>query len=159
MKKVIFLFVGIFALMSFTNVSSTDPYKCLIQMKNYTGEGAYIVVSLLDENEEYLKTIHVRGEDDEWYHDIAEWWDFYGKSRTGLDGITGATISGGSRAVTSLQIDPEWVDKNYSLRFETAVEDKAYHPDDIQVKLNPDLLEGKILKGEGFIRFVKILPQ
>jgi hypothetical protein len=159
MKKLIFLFVGMFALMSFANVSNLDPYKCLIQMKNYTGEGAYIVISLLDENDEYLKTIHVRGEDDEWYHDIAEWWNFQGKSRASLDGITGATISGGSRAVTSLEIDSEWIDKNYSLRFETAVEDKAYHADDIKVKLTQDLLKGKTLKGEGFIRFVKILAQ
>ncbi|MGO2295041.1 MAG: DUF2271 domain-containing protein [Psychroflexus halocasei] len=159
MKKIIFLFVGIFTLMSFTNIKSTDPYKCLIQMKNYSGEGAYIVISLLDENDEYLKTIQVRGEDDEWYHDISEWWNFQGKNKASLDGITGATISGGSRAVTSLEINPDWIGKNYSLRFETAVEDKAYHLDDIKIKLTQELLKGQTLKGSGFIRFVKILAQ
>ena len=59
--------------------SETNFYKCMIELKNYDGEGAYIVVSLLNPNGEYEKTLYVQGQDDDWYSEIFSWWKFYGK--------------------------------------------------------------------------------
>ena len=154
-KILVFIIIGSFSLSSF---NTNTAYKCLIQMKNYSGEGVYVVISVLDEADNYVETLHVRGEDEEWYHDIDQWWDFYGKTRPSLDGKTGATIAGGRRAVTQFQLQPEWINKGYSLRFETAVEDQAYHLDDVKVKITSQLLEGKTTNGKGFIRFIKLLP-
>ena len=69
-------------------------YKCMIQIKNYKGEGAYVIVSLINPKGDYEKTLYVIGDDSEWYYEMSSWWKFYGKKRTKLDGITGA-LGGG----------------------------------------------------------------
>jgi len=70
-KKTIALLILIFGLTAFTPSESTK-YKCMIQMTNYDGEGAYIVISLLNPEGEYEKTLYVQGDDEDWYHDITE---------------------------------------------------------------------------------------
>ncbi len=132
--------------------------KCLIQMTNYSGEGAYLVVSLLNPDGEYEETLYVQGKDSEWYSEIPEWWKFYGKYRPSIDGISGETISGGERTVTVLQIPEDKIGKGYSIRFETSVEDQEYHMDDIQFELTSENLKSK-KEGKGFIRYVRMLAQ
>ncbi|WP_408028006.1 DUF2271 domain-containing protein [Tenacibaculum litoreum] len=140
------------------NINDSATYKCMIQMKNYTGEGAYIAISLLNPNGEYEKTLYVQGDDEEWYSDITEWWKFQGKVRTDIDAITGATISGGNRAITVLKIDNDKIDKGYKIRFESAVEDQEYYKDDVQFELTTENLKGKF-EGNGFIRYIRLMPQ
>tara|TARA_B100001146_G_scaffold225193_1_gene247533 strand:- start:9879 stop:10364 length:486 start_codon:yes stop_codon:yes gene_type:complete len=147
-----------FGFLAASSPSETKPVKCLIQMTNYTGEGAYIVVSLLDASGAYQETLYVHGEDPEWYSEIPEWWKFYGKYRPNIDAISGATISGGERSVCVLQIPADKIDAGYSLRFETSVEDQEYYSDDLQFPLTATNLKGK-KEGNGFIRYVRMLPQ
>ncbi|MHA7832203.1 MAG: DUF2271 domain-containing protein [Flagellimonas sp.] len=138
--------------------TETKSVKCLIQMTNYSGEGAYLVVSLLNPSGEYEETLYVQGKDSEWYSEIPAWWKFYGKYRPKIDGISGETISGGERTVTVLQIPEDKIDKGYSLRFETSVEDQEYYKDDIQFELTSENLKSK-KDGKGFIRYVRMLSQ
>ncbi|WP_415415709.1 DUF2271 domain-containing protein [Tenacibaculum ascidiaceicola] len=140
------------------NTNDSATYKCMIQMKNYTGEGAYIAISLLNPTGEYEKTLYVQGDDDEWYSDITEWWKFQGKVRTDIDAITGATISGGNRAITVLKIDNDKIDKGYKIRFESAVEDQEYYKNDVEFELTTENLKGKF-EGNGFIRYIRLMPQ
>jgi len=130
----------------------------MIQMKNYTGEGAYVAVSLLNPNGEYVKTLYVQGDDDEWYHDITEWWNFQGKIHAEIDAITGATISGGNRAISILNIGNDKIDKGYKIRFESAVEDKEYYKDDVEFELTSQSVKSKT-EGKGFIRYIRMIPQ
>lgn len=152
------LLVTAFGFMAATSTSETQLVKCLIQMTNYTGEGAYIVVSLLDASGAYEETLYVRGEDPEWYSEIPEWWKFYGKYRPNIDAISGATISGGERAICVLQIPASKIDAGYRLRFETSVEDQEYYSDDLEFPLTTTNLKSK-QEGHGFIRYVRMLPQ
>ncbi|WP_408034050.1 DUF2271 domain-containing protein [Tenacibaculum sp. 1_MG-2023] len=140
------------------NTNDSASYKCMIQMKNYTGEGAYIAISLLNPNGEYEQTLYVQGDDEEWYSDITEWWKFQGKVRTDIDAITGATISGGNRAITVLKIDNDKINKGYKIRFESAVEDQEYYKDDVEFELTTNNLKGKF-EGNGFIRYIRLMPQ
>lgn len=130
----------------------------MIQMKNYSGEGAYVIISLLNPAGAYEETLYVQGADDEWYFDIREWWSFYGKKRTNIDAITGATISGGERRITVLDIPDAALNKGYKLRFETAVEDQKYHKDDVEFELTSATVQSKI-EGKGFIRYIRMMPQ
>ena len=130
----------------------------MIQMKNYSGEGAYIVISLINPSGEYEKTLYVQGDDDEWYFDIKNWWSFYGKRRSSLDAITGATISGGERSINLIEIENNKLDKGYKLRFESAVEDQEYYKDDVEFELTTKNTKGKI-EGNGFIRYIRMMPQ
>jgi hypothetical protein len=147
-----------FSLFSFKEYATKSNYKCMIQMKNYTGEGAYIVISLLDPEGKYEETLYVQGDDDEWYFDITEWWDFQGKKRADIDAITGETISGGERKISVIRIPDDKLNKGYKLRFETAVEDQEYHKNDVEFDLNLENIKTKI-EGKGFIRYIRMMPQ
>jgi len=151
--------VAIFTLGSFTpaNTESTK-YKCMIQMVNYTGEGAYIIVSLINPQGNYEKTLCILGDDKEWYHEITEWWAYFGQKPRKVDGITGATLAGGERSISVLEIENSKIDAGYKLRFETSVEEQKYHVKDIEFELTSEA--GKTKKdGTGYIRYVRMMPQ
>ena len=163
MKKRTFLkalssFFALFIVFGFVINAPSSKYKCMIQMVNYTGEGAYIAISLLNPEGAYEKTLYVHGDDDEWYFDITEWWNFYGKKRSDIDAITGATISGGKRSITLIEIDDDKIDKGYKIRFETAVEDQEYYKDDVEFELTSESIKGKV-EGKGFIRYIRMILQ
>ncbi|MFD2551381.1 DUF2271 domain-containing protein [Bizionia sediminis] len=144
-------------LVSVTNIPNTKQYKCMIQMTNYIGEPAYVVISLINPEGAYEKTLYVKGNDPEWYHDITNWWQFYGKKRQNIDAITGETIAGGTRSINIITIENSKIDAGYSIRFETAVEDQAYHATDVQFPLTSETIQSKV-EGTGFIRYVRIMP-
>ena len=128
----------------------------MIQMKNYTGEGAYLIVSLIDPNGKYEQTLYVQGDDPDWYHEITSWWKFYGKKRANIDAITGETLSGGERSINIISFDKSKLIKGYKLRFETAVEDKNYFEKDLEISLVELNTETKY-NGNGFIRYVRLI--
>mgnify|MGYP005998882699 FL=1 len=130
----------------------------MIQMINYTGESAYVVISLINPEGEYEKTLYVQGDDDEWYNTVESWWKFYGKKRSDIDAITGATISGGERAISIIEIDNDKLNKGYKLRFETAVEDQEYYESDVELDLTSENVRNKV-EGKGFIRYIRMIPQ
>jgi len=134
------------------------PLRCMIQMVNYEGEGAYVVVGLVNAQGEYLDTLYVLGDDDEWYYELEEWWRFFGRSKDSIDGITGPTIGGGERTILQLKIQEDWLDRGYGLRFETGVENEGYFPEEVVIPLTSDLHNGKH-PGEGFIRYVRLAKE
>ncbi len=144
----------------FTSASGTNStsYKCMIQLSNYTGEGAYIIVSVLDDDDNYKETLRVIGKNDYWYPSLPEWFAYHFESGQALDGISGATISGGERAIFSLDINEKYIDSDCKLRIETAVEGQEYHKNDIKLTLLSDVSSEKI-EGTGYIRYIKLLKQ
>ncbi|WP_461532133.1 DUF2271 domain-containing protein [Sinomicrobium sp.] len=161
MKKrigLISFFVGLcLVLVSFTTVAETTKYKCMVQMTNYSGEAAYIVISLINPQGEYEKTLYVNGDDPEWYHSLEAWWKFYGRKRNNIDAITGATIAGGARAIQVIEIENSKIDAGYSLRFESSVEDQEYYTSDIEFPLTSENIKAKH-EGKGFIRYIRMMP-
>ncbi|WP_303316827.1 DUF2271 domain-containing protein [Flavivirga abyssicola] len=148
----------LFMLLGFKSKVETTTYKCMIQMTNYSGEGAYVIISLLNPEGEYDKTLYVQGDDDEWYSEITAWWKFHGKRRADIDAITGATISGGGRMISVIEIENSKIDTGYKIRFETVVENQEYYKDDVEFELTSETIKNKI-KGKGFIRYVRMMAQ
>ncbi|AVM49404.1 DUF2271 domain-containing protein [Capnocytophaga sp. oral taxon 878] len=140
---------------SFVAQVSTKKYKCLIQLTNYKGEGAYIVASLINPDDKYEQTLQIFGDNPEWYSELTQWWKFHGKRET-IDGITGATISGGERAVKVITLDESKFNKGYKIRFETVVEDDHYYAKDAEIELKTENLNTKI-EGKGYIRYVRLM--
>mgnify|MGYP001159617935 FL=1 len=136
-----------------SNQDST--HRCLVQMTNYDGEGAYVIVSLMDSSDQYLETLYVIGDDPEWYYEIEEWWSYFGREVRDIDGITGPTLSGGERSIIEFKIPKHAFDGNHKLRFETAVEDQAYYPSEIEVPV--DSLTTVKLEGTGYIRYARFI--
>ena len=162
MKMVLRIVLGIFCLgiVAFSQApTETVNYKCMIQLTNYEGEGAYVVVSILDGEGKYSETLYVQGDDSEWYRDITEWWkSLYGIRRPNLDAIVGETVTGGQRKMTVLKIPVDKIDSGHTLRFESAVEDQEYYANDVEFPLTAENLKTK-MEGKGFIRYVRMIPQ
>tara|TARA_R110002072_G_scaffold192136_4_gene348968 strand:- start:4357 stop:4833 length:477 start_codon:yes stop_codon:yes gene_type:complete len=155
--KQLFKAILILALfLNFTPQTESNKYKCLIQMKNYKGEKAYVITSLIDAKGKYVNTLHIHGDDDEWYHEISEWWKYFGKKKRNIDGISGATIGGGERNVFLFQIDSKYFNQGYKIRFESSVEDQEYHVKDLEIPFDSTMMQGKI-EGSGYIRYVRIM--
>lgn len=150
--------VLVFICNTFASVAQKNgvtKYKCMVQMTNYPGEGAYIVVSLIDPKGAYEKTLYVMGSDKKWYKDLKEWHKFQTKKPANISAISGASISGGDRSVTVLEIENSKINSGYSLRFESAVENQQYHVKDIEFVLTTENLAKKN-EGTGFIRYVRL---
>jgi hypothetical protein len=164
MKILFVIFLSLLSLFSIKKEEATIQIKCMLQMIDYRGEGAYFVISVVDANDNYLKTLYVMGNDKTWFSDMKAFWQhlranelltderFYPL----IDGISGATISGGQRRIFPLKIPVELLNKGNRLRFETAVEDKGYHTEDVALDLNQTAL-GKNHQGSGFIQQIKFL--
>lgn len=127
-------------------------------MINYKGEGAYVIVSLINPQGNYEKTLYIQGDDPEWYHEITEWWGYFGKAKRQVDGITGATLAGGKRTVSILEIEDSKIDAGYKIRFETSVEEQKYHVRDVEFPLTSESVKSKV-EGSGYIRYVRLMPQ
>ncbi|GIZ07625.1 Tat pathway signal protein [Flavobacterium sp. UMI-01] len=126
----------------------------MLQMANYSGEGAYVVVSLINPKGEYDKTLYVMGDDKKWYKTLKEWHKFYAKKPSNISAITGASVTGGDRSTTTLEIDDSKFNSGYKLRFESAVEDQKYHTIDVEVPLTTAGIAEKT-EGKGYIRYVR----
>jgi hypothetical protein len=138
----------------------------MVEMIEYRGEGAYFSVSIINRNDEYLKTIYVLGTDKTWFSEMKSFWVYLKKNNLFMDddfyplidGISGPTISGGEKRILQLKIPKKLFDESNYLRFETAVEDKGYHTNDISVSLNENNMN-RLHQGNGFIKNIKIVLQ
>ena len=157
MNKIIKLvLVGLFGLLFIPqSIAQQSKYKCMLQMTNYEGLEAYVVVSLIDPKGNYEKTLYVMGPDKQWYNGFKEWNKTLAKRKENLNGITGASIAAGDRSITTFSIDESKLNKGYKLRFESAVEDNKYYVGDVEIALTTaDITKKK--EGKGFIRYVKL---
>jgi len=159
MRKFVYLFVLMIAAGSIFGLDAqaqkgSSKYKCMVQMSNYMGEGAYIVVSLIDSKGNYEKTLYVMGSDKKWYKTLKSWHNFYSKHPSDISATTGASVTSGDRSVTVIEIENSKINAGYKLRFESAVEDKPYYEKDAEVALTTEGLSGKT-EGTGYIRYVR----
>jgi Predicted periplasmic protein (DUF2271) len=142
-------------LFSFQVTAQTSKYKCMLQMSNYVGEGAYVVVSLINVKGEYEKTLYVMGDDKKWYNTLKEWHKYQSKKKENISAKTGASVTGGDRSITTIEIEDAKINKGYKLRFESSVEDQKYYVNDIEIPLTTDGLAAKT-EGKGYIRYVRL---
>ena len=142
---------------TFSATGQTKKYKCLLQMSNYIGEGAYVIVSLVSPQDAYEKTLYVMGADKKWYKSIDEWYKFYAKKPANLSAVTGASVTGGDRSINVIEIENSKINTGYKLRFETAVEGKKYYLKDVEIPLTTAALSMKS-EGTGYIRYVRLIP-
>jgi hypothetical protein len=151
----IYLISAFLCCAAFQANAQTNKYKCMLQMSNYMGEVAYIVVSLINSQGKYDKTLYVMGDDKKWHNTLKEWHAFYSKKPTKINGKTGASITGGDRSMTTFEIEDSKINSGYRLRFETAVEDQKYYVNDVEIALTTQNLTEKI-EGKGYIRYVRL---
>lgn len=153
--KWMFIFSFVFGLVSFKSPAPVSM-KCLVQLTNYSGEGAYVVVSLIDNKGKYKKTLQVFGKEKRWWDDLPSWFKFISSTKENVDAVSGASITAGGRKIFTLQLDESLFNAGYKLRFETAVENKEYQEKDVEIDLSDDNI-GKNINGTRYIRYVKLI--
>lgn len=151
----IYLISSLLCLLTFNINAQTTKYKCMLQMSNYMGEGAYIAVSLINPKGEYEKTLYVMGNDKKWYSSLKEWNAFQSKKTTNISAKTGASVTGGDRSMTTLEIEDSKINSGYKLRFETAVEDQKYYVNDVEIAMTTQNMAEKT-EGKGYIRYIRL---
>lgn len=150
------IFTALFLIGLSVQVSAQSAkYKCMLQMTNYKGLEAYVVVSLVNAKGQYEKTLYMMGPDKQWYNGFKEWDKFNKKKKEKLNGITGASVAAGDRSITTFAIDESKMNKGYKLRFESAVEDGKYFVTDVEIPLTTTGITQKV-EGTGYIRYVKL---
>lgn len=155
MKLKITFITGLLLLLCTVSVTAQTKYKCLLQMTGYTGENAYVVVSLVAPNGKYDKTLRVMGPDKRWYNSLKEWYKSQQAKPEKLDAVTGASIKGGDRNITTFILDDSKINKGYKIRFESSVENQKYFSDDVEIPYTSDKLTEKV-DGKGYIKVVKL---
>ena len=151
MKKICFALLVFFAL----HTNAQDKYKCMVQMTNYNGEAAYMVVSLIDPQGNYQKTLYVFGDNGKYYDPLKKWFVFYQDKKEKIDAVTGASITQGDRKTITLNLDKNLLDQGYKIRFESAVEDQNYYTTDAEVPFSSESLKGKT-EGSGYVRYIRL---
>jgi len=126
-------------------------------MANYTGEKAYVVVSLINPDGNYEKTLYVQGNDKEWFPDLKNWWKFSNGTNENVDAISGSTVGNGERNIISLGFNGSQINSGYKIRFESAVENQEYYSTDAEIELNTAVLTEKV-DGKGYIRYIRMVP-
>jgi len=124
-------------------------------MNSYRGEAAYVIISLINPQGAYDKTLYVLGNDKQWYNTLKEWHKHQTKTKAKISAITGASIAGGDRAVHVIELEDAKMNKGYKLRFESAVEEQKYHVTDAEVPYTAEGLAERAT-GTGYVRFVKL---
>ncbi|WP_314894940.1 DUF2271 domain-containing protein [uncultured Capnocytophaga sp.] len=151
MKKICFALLVFFAL----HTNAQDKYKCMVQMTNYNGEAAYMVVSLIDPQGNYQKTLYVFGDNGKYYDSLKKWFVFYQDKKEKIDAVTGASITQGDRKTITLNLNKNLLDQGYKIRFESAVEDQNYYTTDAEVPFSSESLKGKT-EGSGYVRYIRL---
>jgi uncharacterized FAD-dependent dehydrogenase len=155
MKYIFRLLLVVFLLVSQVVNAQTAKYKCNLQMVNYDGKKAYIVVSLVDAKNNHVKTLYMMGKEEQWYDSLKDWEKSQRKKPENLSAITGASIGGGARTTISLSLDESLINKGYKIKFESAVEDEKHYATDVVVPYTTKGIVEKV-EGKGYIRFVKL---
>lgn len=155
MKKTIFFLTLFSSLCVAIAGFSATKYKCNIQMSSYKGHAAYVVVSLVDAQGKYVRTLLVLGSDAKWYDKLKEWHKAQKSQKENLSAITSASVAGGARNTATFDLDEALLDKGYTIRFESNVENLKYQKVDAAVYFNANTVEKKTA-GTGYIKFVKL---
>lgn len=146
--------VGLLLGFSLNVAAQKTTYRCMVQMDSYSGEAAYVVISLINPKGQYERTLLMMGPDKQWYNGFKEWFKFYSKTNK-VNARTGASIGGGDRRIVTIELEDALLGKGYKVRFETSVEEQKYYETDVELPATAEGLAGKI-DGKGYIKYVRI---
>jgi hypothetical protein len=105
------------------------------QLKNYSGNDAYLAIYLTDANGQYQKTLWVAGKKAKYYRHLTDWARGSGMRPSEYDGVSGASVGSGQTLKVSVELADTLIDAGYQIRIDSAVEDKREARADISVPL------------------------
>ena len=153
MKKLAYsiCLAGVLAL---PGVLQARPVTLTTQLKNYSGDGAYLALYLTDASGAYAGTLWMAGGKSKYYDSLAGWYRATGGDPAQIDGITGASVGAGRTLEITLDLADALFDAGYVLHVDAAVEDMRDSPDDVAVPLTTQGA-GKTTQGRRYVASLK----
>ncbi|MGV8919059.1 MAG: DUF2271 domain-containing protein [Pseudomonas sp.] len=105
------------------------------QLKDYSGNDAYLAIYVTDANGQYQKTLWVAGKKAKYYRHLTDWARASGLNPNDIDGISGASVGSGSTLKVSVELADTLIDAGYQIRIDSAVESKREGRPDVSVPL------------------------
>lgn len=139
---------GIFAL---PGMVQARPVTLTTELKNYTGNGAYLAIYVTDAAGQYKKTLWVAGKKAKFYKHLRDWARGSGLKATEFDGVSGASVGSGRTLKVTAELADALIDAGYEIRVDTAVEDQRDNPAEVRVPLTTKD-KSKPVAGRGYIK-------
>lgn len=139
---------GIFAL---PGMVQARPVTLTTELKNYTGNGAYLAIYVTDAAGQYKKTLWVAGKKAKFYKHLRDWARGSGLKPTEFDGVSGASVGSGRTLKVTAELADALIDAGYEIRVDTAVEDQRDNPAEVRVPLTTKD-KSKPVAGRGYIK-------
>lgn len=121
------------------------------KLKNYGGDGAYVVLYVTDASGAYQGTIWMAGGKARYYRHLSDWVRASGGSYAEVDGITGASVGAGRTLKVSADLADTLIDGGFQVHVDTAVEDMRAFPGDVVTPIT-SAGNGKPVRGTGYVQ-------
>jgi hypothetical protein len=136
-------------------LAEARPVTFEATLKNYGGNGAYVVLYVTDRAGKYRGTLWMAGGRAKYYRHLSDWQRASGGAASEVDGITGASIGSGKTLKVSLDLADALIDAGYEVHVDTAVEDGLYSPSDAVAPLSSKAT-GAPVAGKGNVKSFKV---
>ncbi|MDI4665494.1 DUF2271 domain-containing protein [Xanthobacter autotrophicus] len=120
-------------------------------LKNYGGNGAYVVLYVTDASGAYKGTLWMAGGKAKYHRHLSDWQRASGGRATEIDGITGASVGSGKTLKITLDLADAMIDAGYKVHVDTAVEDGMDNPSEVVAPLAASA-SGKPVAGRGYVK-------
>lgn len=120
-------------------------------LKNYSGEGAYLAVYVTDADGAYQGTLWLAGKKAKYWRHLSDWYRATGGDSAAVDGITGASVGSGRSLTVTVDLADALFDAGYQIHVDASVEDMADRPSDAVIELTSDGA-GQPVSGKGFVK-------
>ena len=150
MKKLAYsiCLAGVLAL---PGVLQARPVTLTTQLKNYSGDGAYLAIYVTDAAGKYQKTLWIAGKKTKYYKNLRDWARGSGMRASEFDGVSGASVGSGKTLKVTVELADALIDAGYEIRIDTAVEDQRDNPGELRVPLST-ANKAKPTAGRGYVK-------
>lgn len=121
-----------------------------VNMANYGGNNAFLVVYLIDAQGKYAQTLWMAGGRAKYYRHLTDWYRTTGGNPGDISGITGASVGSGRQLKVTVDLADALLDAGYQLHVDSAVEDMRESPSEITMPLTA-AGAGKPARGQRYI--------
>jgi hypothetical protein len=139
------------SILALPGLAAAKPVTIQAQMKDYGGNGAYVVVYVTDNAGQYRGTLWMAGRKARYYRHLSDWQRASGGASSELDGITGASVGSGKTLKISLDLADALIDAGYQVHVDTAVEDGQSNVSEGVAPLT-SAAAGKPVAGRGYVK-------
>lgn len=133
--KILFPAVATATALALPGIAQARPVTFEATLKNYGGNGAYVVLYVADAAGKYRGTLWMAGGKAKYYRHLSDWQRASGGATTEVDGVTGASIGSGKTLKINLDLADALIDAGYQLHVDTAVEDGRDNPSEVVAPL------------------------